>query len=185
VDVTVKHVKEACRVPVGVSTGAWIEPDLERRIEQVGRWREPDYASVNLSEEGAVRVMEALTEAGIPIEAAVWNAGDVERLASSPFASRVLRILVEPLELTASDALDRVEPIHQALDRVGLGSLPRIQHGADEATWVLIEDAARKGFDTRIGMEDALIGPDGTPATCNADLVAAAKAILDRYGAAP
>ena len=42
VDEVVVRVREACGVPVGVSTGAWIEPNLERRLELVRRWREPD-----------------------------------------------------------------------------------------------------------------------------------------------
>jgi uncharacterized protein (DUF849 family) len=185
VDATVRQVRAACEVPVGVSTGAWIEPDLERRVACIRQWREPDYASVNLSEEGAEQVMEALAEAGIPIEAAVWNASEVERLAASPDKGAVLRILVEPLQLAPEEALDRVRPIHEALERTGLGHIPRLQHGADEATWVLIEHAAREGFDTRIGLEDALAGPSGEPVEGNAQLVAAAREILDRYGDAP
>ena len=47
VDEAVAAVRDACRVPVGVSTGAWIEPDLERRTGLVRRWSAPDYASVN------------------------------------------------------------------------------------------------------------------------------------------
>src|SRR5690606_19167769 len=48
-----RQVKEAARVPVGVSTGAWIEPDLEKRLALVRSWYGPDYASVNCSEDGA------------------------------------------------------------------------------------------------------------------------------------
>ena len=184
IDAVVRQVRAACGVPVGVSTGAWIEPDLERRVECVRSWREPDYASVNLSEEGAGRVMEGLADAGIPIEAAVWNAAEVELLAASPYVGAVLRILVEPLQLAASEALDRVRPIHEAIERTGLADMPRLQHGADEATWVLIEQAAREGFDTRVGLEDALFGPNGEPVGGNADLVAAARTILERHARA-
>jgi uncharacterized protein (DUF849 family) len=53
VDEVVMKVREACGVPVGVTTGAWIEADLGRRFEFVRAWRAPDYASVNLSEAGA------------------------------------------------------------------------------------------------------------------------------------
>ena len=36
---------------VGISTGAWIERDDDRRLAHMAAWRElPDYASVNLSE---------------------------------------------------------------------------------------------------------------------------------------
>jgi uncharacterized protein (DUF849 family) len=31
-----------------------------------------------------------------------------------------------------------------------------LQHGDGEATWILIEDAARNGLDTRVGLEDTL-----------------------------
>src|SRR5204862_6204395 len=50
IDAAVREVRAACGVPVGVSTGAWIEPGLERRIALIGEWTEPDYASVNVSE---------------------------------------------------------------------------------------------------------------------------------------
>lgn len=185
VNAVVAQVREACGVPVGVSTGAWIEPDLERRIECVSAWREPDYASVNLSEAGSSRVMEALANAGIGIEAAVWNPADAERLAASGFGDRAVRILLEPLELTAADAVERVDAVHEALDRLGLTAVPRLQHGADEATWVLIPECARRGLDTRVGFEDTLTGPNGEPAESNEALVRAARAMLDEYGAAP
>lgn len=50
VDHVASTVRDACAVPVGVSTGAWIEPDLRRRIELIRAWTAPDYASVNVSE---------------------------------------------------------------------------------------------------------------------------------------
>src|SRR6516165_4098038 len=53
VDETVRMVRAATGVPAGVSTGAWIQPDPTRRADLVSEWREPDMASVNLSEEGA------------------------------------------------------------------------------------------------------------------------------------
>jgi len=59
VDAAVRTVREACGVPVGVATGAWVEPDPGRRAELVSAWTEPDFASVNLSEPGAVEVMRA------------------------------------------------------------------------------------------------------------------------------
>jgi hypothetical protein len=40
-------------VPMVVGTGAWIEADPARRADLVSRWRQPDIASVNLSEDGA------------------------------------------------------------------------------------------------------------------------------------
>jgi uncharacterized protein (DUF849 family) len=105
--------------PVGVTTGAWIEPDVERRVELVRAWPAPDYATVNQSEDGAREVMEALIDAGVGIEAGVWTVQDAERLAASGLAGHVLRICVEPVEVPARDAVAFVEEIHRMLDRLG------------------------------------------------------------------
>src|SRR5438034_10477965 len=57
-DATVRAIRAACPgTPVGVTTGAWIEPDLEARLAKIGRWTErPDFASVNVYEAGAPEV---------------------------------------------------------------------------------------------------------------------------------
>jgi uncharacterized protein (DUF849 family) len=175
VDAVVERVR-AAGVPVGVSTGAWIEPDLERRVALVGAWTAPDYASVNLSEDGAGQVMGALLDAGVGIEAGVWSVEDAERLAATGLAARVLRVLVEPVDAGAG-ALAVVEAIHDALDRVGV-SAPRLQHGDGEATWVLLRDATRRGIDTRIGLEDTQHEPDGTRTAGNEALVRAAAGFV-------
>lgn len=173
VDVVVTCVRDACGVPVGVSTGAWIEPDVERRVAFVRAWRAPDYASVNLSEDGAVEVMGALLDAGVGIEAGVWSVQDAERLASSGLGDRVTRVLVEPVDVGIEEAIGVVEQIHAALDRLGVAA-PRLQHGDGEATWVLLRDAIARGVDTRIGLEDTQYEPDGARTTGNAALVRAA-----------
>jgi uncharacterized protein (DUF849 family) len=174
VDAVVTAVRDACGVPVGVSTGAWIEPDLARRLELIGGWTAPDYASVNLSEEGAEEVMRAVLDAGVGIEAGVWSVADAERLAASGLGDRLTRILVEPVDLAADEALAVVDETHPVLDRLGLGA-PRLQHGDGEATWVLLRDSIRRGIDTRIGLEDTVDGPDGSRASGNGALVRAAR----------
>jgi uncharacterized protein (DUF849 family) len=176
VDPVVARVRDACGVPVGVTTGAWIEPDVERRVELVRAWRAPDSATVNLSEEASVDVMRALLEAGVGIEAGLWTVEDAERLAASDLADQVMRICVEPVEVPAADAVALVEDIHHALDKFGL-SAPRLQHGDGEATWGLLTDAARRGIDTRIGLEDTLFLPNGERASGNEALVRAARGL--------
>src|SRR5689334_2973287 len=42
----VKRIRAVVEVPVGVTTGAWIEPDPARRTAMVAQWTEPDLASV-------------------------------------------------------------------------------------------------------------------------------------------
>jgi uncharacterized protein (DUF849 family) len=66
-----------------------------------------------------------------------------------------------------------VDAIHEILDQAGVKA-PRLQHGEGELTWILIEDAVRRGLDTRVGLEDTLYLPDGSRAQNNAALVTAA-----------
>ena len=176
VDAVVRHVRAACGAPVGVTTGAWIEPDVERRVAMIVRWSEPDYSSVNLSEDGSERVMAALLEAGVGIEAGVASVEDADRLAATGLGDRLTRVLVEPVDADPDGAASLVAAIHAALDRHAIHA-PRLQHGDGAATWVLIADAVRRGLDTRIGLEDALVLPGGSRADGNAALIAAARAM--------
>jgi uncharacterized protein (DUF849 family) len=176
VDDVVERVRAACGVPVGVSTGAWIEPDLRRRLALIAAWRASDFASVNVSEDGAADVMAALLDAGVGIEAGVWSVADAERLAATGLGARLTRILVEPVDLPVAGAGAAMGEIHAALDRLGLDA-PRLQHGDGDATWVLVEDAVQRGLDTRIGLEDTLRGPGGEVTEGNAELVRAARAL--------
>lgn len=176
VDPVVAAVREPHGMPVGVTTGAWIEPDLPRRLQLIREWTQPDFTSVNLSEAGAVEVMQALLETGVGIEAGVWTVEDAGLLVSSGLADRVTRVMIEPVEVSQADAVPLVGAIHDVLDRAGVQA-PRLQHGDGEATWILIEDAVRRGIDTRVGFEDTVLLPDGEPASCNADLVRAAYEI--------
>ena len=173
VDPAVRAVRAACGVPVGVATGAWVEPDPERRAALVRGWSEPDFASVNLSEPGAAEVMRALLAAGIGIEAGVWSPEDAERLASSGLADRPLRVLVEVMHGSGDDAAAAARAIDAALDRHGVGA-PRLHHGEEQAAWPVLRQGIALGRDLRIGLEDTLVLPDGTPAAGNAELVAVA-----------
>jgi uncharacterized protein (DUF849 family) len=61
----------------------------------------------------------------------------------------------------------------------GVGSpAPVLLHGLDESCWPLLKHAGLCGVQTRIGMEDTLLLPDGTPTPDNAALVAAAVELL-------
>ena len=174
------NLKAATGVPVGVTTGEWIEPDVDKRIAMIREWTEPDYASVNICEDGSIGIMSALLEAGIGIEAGVWTAEDAKLLGESGLGNQVTRVLVEPGELqvgaSLAAAIELVGAIHRALDRHGI-IVPRLQHADGVVTWVVLEDAFRRGIDTRIGFEDTLRLPEGQLATDNAELVRAAVTI--------
>jgi uncharacterized protein (DUF849 family) len=159
---------------VGVSTAISIEPDVALRLQKVGEWTIlPDFASVNFEEPGAVELCQALLERGIGIEASVSSVEEVDLLHYSGLAGRCLRILLEPVEEDVSAALASTEAVVQALDKAAI-RLPRLLHGFEATVWPLLEAAFRYGYDTRIGLEDTLVLPDGSPASGNAELIALA-----------
>lgn len=160
--------------PVGVSTGAWIMPEPERRHRTVSAWTvQPDYASVNFHESGAEELAVLLLSRGTGIEVGLAEALAAGRLVRSGLAPRCLRVLIEPQAQELDAALRTVAEIEAVLDAGGV-ALPRLLHGLDHTAWPLIDAAAARGCDTRIGFEDTLTLPDGTPAPTNAALVTAA-----------
>jgi len=52
--------------------------------------------------------------------------------------------------------------------------LPSILHGLNRTAWDFIEVAAKRGYGTRMGLEDVLTLPDGSQAKGNGELVAEA-----------
>lgn len=176
VDRVVAAVRRACpELPVGVSTAAWIEPDPGKVVAAIRSWRElPDYASVNVHEPGAVEVAAALAERGVGVEAGVWQLAALEQLAG--WRVPVLRVL---LECTAGEPAGAVAEADALVAALPQGHAPVLLHGeGGAAAWAVLRDAVRRGFDTRIGLEDTLTLPDGSLAPGNAALVAAAV----RYG---
>ena len=169
IDAAVREVRVACGVPVGVSTGAWIEPDHELKLRYIRAWTEPDYASVNVSEDGWQDVVRALRDNGIGAEAGVWSVEDAKALRESGLDTDLTRILIEPVEADPAGAAALVAAIKAELHG------PFLQHGDGDATWVLIEDAIRDGLDTRVGLED-------TQEATNPELVARAMSLIKRGG---
>jgi uncharacterized protein (DUF849 family) len=174
-------IRAACPgVPVGVSTGAWIVRDVARRQALIGAWDAlPDYASVNVHEEGATELMRLLLDRGVGIEAGIWDARAARLFLGGGLAGACLRLLLEPAG-GQGDVLANLVEIETELERL---DRPRLLHGAGPSTWPMIELAARRGYDTRVGLEDTLALPDGSRASGNSALVAAAVEIVGRIGA--
>jgi uncharacterized protein (DUF849 family) len=166
-------LRNAVAVPVGVTTGAWAEPDPARRAERVRSWTVlPDHASVNWHEPGAEEVAAALLERGVGVEAGVWSGTDgARRFLASPLASRVTRVLAEVTDPGPSTAEATARTLLAQLGEAG--GVPVLLHGEDGGAWPVARLAVRLGLDTRIGLEDTLYLPDGRPARSNAQLVAA------------
>src|SRR5262245_24973722 len=164
-------------VPVGVSTGAWIEPDVRIRLDAIGRWKVvPDFASVNLSEPGAAEVAALLLDRGVAVEAGVWDGTDAVALVDLGLAHRCLRILLEPREDSAEAALATVAAAEAVLDEAAV-TAPRLLHGHGNTAWPLLREALRRDYAVRVGLEDTVRLPDGSPAAGNAALVVAAASL--------
>ncbi len=179
----VTAVRRACpSVPVGVTTGLWIsDGDAGRRLATVARWAglspaaRPDFASVNVAEDGFTDLVDTLHRAGIGVEAGVWSTADAQALAAAgPVAWT--RILVEIVHGTAETAVAAADAILASLDECEV-TAPRLLHGEEAACWPLVAHAGRLGLPTRIGLEDTLVGLAGEPIADNAYLVRQALAV--------
>ena len=158
--------------PVGVSTGAWILQNAQLRHETISRWTVlPDFASVNFKEDGAVPLAQMLLSRGISVEAGLSDVVGTQVFVTIGLAPRCLRILLEPFEQSTEAALKMLGQIEAILDAAGV-KLPRVLHGLNQTAWNLIDQAAARGYDTRVGFEDILTLPDGTSASGNGALVA-------------
>ncbi|WP_328975566.1 3-keto-5-aminohexanoate cleavage protein [Streptomyces canus] len=174
---TLEAIRARVSVPVGVTTGAWAEPDPAARLARVRGWTVlPDHASVNWHEPGAEEIAAALIDLGVGVEAGIWSGTDAAaRFAVSPLGPKVLRVLAEVTDTDAAEAAARtllaeLGPAH---------GRPVLLHGEDAGAWPVLRLAGRLGLATRVGLEDTLVLPDGRRALSNAQLVAGA---LAQYG---
>lgn len=163
-------------MPIGVTTGAWTEADPARRVSAVRAWTSlPDFASVNWHEPGAEQVASALLDRGVEVEAGLWHADAVRAWLASPLRQRCLRVLLE-----LPDGPDERETQAQAdgllamLHRGEGPAVPVLLHGEGSSCWPALRHARTLRLATRVGLEDVLVMPDGSPAADNSALVVAA-----------
>jgi uncharacterized protein (DUF849 family) len=172
----VPDVEISCSTMEGIDLGGAAD-----RVEAVRAWgAPPDIVSVNIAEAGAVELGAALLDRGIGIEAGVFTVEDADALLAAPWASRVRRVLVETIyehdDAAAADLARAIDARVAALGR------PRLWHGADLATWAVVDAGLAAGHDVRVGLEDTLVGRDGGRAPANAAQVAETVA---RHGFRP
>jgi uncharacterized protein (DUF849 family) len=170
-------------VEIGLTTGAWIVPDLAERIAMIREWEGVDCATVNLSEGGFEQVMAAMFDVGIGVDVGLWAPQEMDRLTRSGLLPHVRRVSIEldPGEpyFLEGEPSQLAQQVNDALDDAG-SNCPRLTHGMNDWTWPLVEDAFRRGHATRVGFEDSLLLPDGTTADSNEQLVRAALDIKRR-----
>lgn len=178
VDAAVAAVRRALPgLPVGVTTGFWALPDAEARHRAVDGWTVlPDFASLNWHEPGSPELGKLLLSKGLGVEVGIFHAEAAESWAASDFAEHCLRVMIE---LQADEDAAVADDLLARVAAAG-SPAPVLLHGLDESCWPLLQHAGARGLQTRIGMEDVLTLPDGSPAPDNAALVAAAVALLSR-----
>jgi uncharacterized protein (DUF849 family) len=185
---TCRHVRdtaeqEGVSAEIGLTTGAWIVPDLAERIAMIREWEGVDCATVNLSENDHEEVMLAMLNVGIGVDVGLWAPVEMDRLIHSGLLPRVQRVSIElapgePYFLRGGPT-NLAQQVNDALDDSG-STCPRLTHGMNDWTWPLVQDAFHRGHSTRVGFEDSVLLPDGTTAQNNVQLVQAAVAIQQR-----
>lgn len=181
----VEGIRARVTVPVGVTTGAWIDPDAISRVRAIDSWTLlPDFASVNWHEDGAEHIAQLLAEKRIGVEAGLYHLAAAEAWARSSHASTCLRAMIElPAELPVHDitsyAAELVHLVTATHPRV-----PILLHGEDDNCWSAFDHAVDNGYQTRIGLEDTLFLPDHRPASGNAALVRQAVTRMSSAGPA-
>ncbi len=88
--------------------------------------------------------------------------------------------MVEPLDPDPLEAVAHAEAIERSLAEGGVG-LEQVDHGDGVASWAVNRRAVAHGYGIRIGLEDTAVLPDGSTASGNGELVAAAS-LLARGG---
>ena len=169
---TVNAIRDAAPgLPIGVTTGAWLVEDPRDRVRLIEHWDVlPDFASVNWHEEGAEDVAAALLDHSVGLEVGLWSLSAARAFVSSELRTECLRVLIE-LPANASVVL-----ADEILDVIG-DQFAVLVHGEDESCWSAVRFGLDRGYGIRIGLEDTLELPDGSPAPDNAGLVRAALAL--------
>lgn len=182
-------VRDLCPdTPLALTTSAMIEPDPERRIERIAAWTEvPDFVSANVFDPGFVDLCEVLLDRGVGFEACLWSEKHVETLVETGLDSACERIVVEAIltdpdkSLAAGEVLTdpdvavaQAESMEQTIENENI-DVEQVHHGFGIATWAVGRRALNRGHGFRTGLEDTTVLPDGTRATGNGELIAAAR----------
>ena len=177
-------VRAACPgVPVGISSGFWILPDVAAQLRAAQDWGElapdqrPDFVSVNVHEPHAGALTGTLLHLGIGVEAGVWTLEAVDTFLVWPERLRALRVLIELPDEPQAVAGPLADAMLARLEGAAL-TLPVVLHGQGRSTWPMVAEAGRRGLGTRVGLEDTLSLPDGALAPDNASLVRSARGVL-------
>lgn len=173
-----KAIRKICpEIPVSVTTSASIEPDPVKRLTLVQSWTElPELVTINQGEEGILELGEWFLSKGVEIEAGLLSVEDALKFVNWPLRFKCRRVLIEPLDLDVTTALQNAARMEEIVTNAGIES-EQVHHGYDTGCWAVNKRALQHGHGIRTGLEDIAILPNGAPAESNLQLVEAAVAL--------
>lgn len=179
VNILVSLVKNiSSDIQIGISSGDWIEPDLEKRKSYINAWDNiPDFISVNMIEDDAIEISKLLISKGVKIESGLNEKRAAELFAESDLVKDCYRILIEPEPEVLSSAIETINEIENVLDKHKI-KIPRLLHGFNAVSWEILKEAKKRGYDSRIGMEDTIYTENGVMVKSNLELIQFAHKIL-------
>lgn len=165
-------------IQLGISSGEWIEPDLEKRKSYIKAWENiPDFISVNMIEDDAIEISKILLSKGVKIEAGLNEKKAAEIFVESDLIKDCYRILIEPESEEFTEALETINAIEEVLKKHEL-EIPRLLHGFNAVSWEILKEAKRRGYDSRIGMEDTIYTDNGVMVKSNLELIEYAQKLI-------
>jgi uncharacterized protein (DUF849 family) len=165
-------------IQIGISSGDWIEPELEKRKSYIKAWKNiPDFISVNMIEDDAIEISKLLLSKGVKIEAGLNEKKAAEIFVESDLTKDCYRILIEPEPEEFAPALATINEIEEVLNKHRV-EIPRLLHGFNAVSWEILKEAKRRGYDCRIGMEDTIYTGNGEMVKSNLELIKYAQKIL-------
>ena len=175
---TLNAIRAACPdMELALSTAEGIAATPQERLVCLRAWTVwPDTLCVNLAEEGIQDVLALAQERGQALEAGLFWPENVRQFRALGHLNW-RRALLEPQAPNPAEAETQLEALLDALGTPQPG-LPHVIHGMDATTYPLLRRAAQLTQASRIGFEDVLTLPDGTPARDNAQLYRAALLLM-------
>lgn len=164
---------------IGISSGDWIEPDLDRRKNYIKEWKNvPDFISVNMIEDNAIEISKLLISKGVKIEAGLNEKKAAKIFVESDLVKDCFRILIEPEPENIDSAIETIDEIEEVLNNYNI-EIPRLLHGFNVVSWEILKEAKKRGYDSRIGMEDTIYLENGEKVKSNLELIQYANKIIN------
>ncbi len=203
VDDIVAAIRAAVAVPISISAQRPRSTSLGTVTALIGVLRDlPEIASVHVRSpdperpahrEEARQIIEALDVAGVrpaPVAASLDGLGDLEALSDDALLGRA-PFLTIALGAERSESPDLMAGTPNNVLRMiaaadsALAQLPIVAAGHDGSSPAVQAVAAAAGAHIRVGFEDSITLPDGSPASSNAQLVEHAVRLGAALGRAP